>query len=326
MSDIYVVPGSGRKKQEVTLTPSSIPAGDNVIGRIKITDSGGSDIAAVEQASNWSGTGSVASLDPAVLGLTVSARNHQLWPATGLRPGIAGDGQYYGQLMNDIGDLVISLGSITSATGSIQIATGAGASTGGGVQRVAIATGGELATIITSVQLLDDVIFTDDAAFTPATSKIAMIGFQADETSTDSVDEGDAGAPRMTLDRKVIVTTQPHTAGGWDIKNCTSGDTFTALTNSAQAIKASAGQFGGYYFGNPNTSAVYINVYDVASGSVTVGTTTPKLNFWIPASSAANIEISNGIPFGTAISASATTTGGGNTAPSTALEVMFYYK
>jgi hypothetical protein len=70
---------------------------------------------------------------------------------------------------------------------------------------------------LTALQLIDDPVIQDDAAFTPATSKVMVAGFQADETATDSVDEGDAGAARMTLDRKVIVTPQPHTAGGLSI-------------------------------------------------------------------------------------------------------------
>lgn len=41
----------------------------------------------------------------------------------------------------------------------------------------------------------------DDAAFTPGTDRVLMIGAEADETSADSVDEGDAGALRMTLAR-----------------------------------------------------------------------------------------------------------------------------
>lgn len=47
-------------------------------------------------------------------------------------------------------------------------------------------------------------VVADDAAFTPGTSTgFTMFGF-ADETGTDSVDEGDVGAVRMTLDRKLI--------------------------------------------------------------------------------------------------------------------------
>lgn len=58
---------------------------------------------------------------------------------------------------------------------------------------------------LTALQLIDDVVFTDDAAYTPGTSKLVVIGAQADEDSTDSVDEGDAGALRMTLERKLRV-------------------------------------------------------------------------------------------------------------------------
>lgn len=43
----------------------------------------------------------------------------------------------------------------------------------------------------------------DDAAFTPATSKVLPIGFFADESTPDSVNEGDIGAARMTLDRHI---------------------------------------------------------------------------------------------------------------------------
>ena len=45
----------------------------------------------------------------------------------------------------------------------------------------------------------------DDAAFTPGTSRVLVIGAEADETAADSVDEGDAGALRMTLERALHV-------------------------------------------------------------------------------------------------------------------------
>lgn len=121
------------------------------------------------------------------------------------------------------------------------------------------------------------------------------------------------------------VDVAPRTTGGWSVGNFTSGDSFTALTNTAQVIKGSAGKFGGYYIYNPNSSATYVMVYDVAAASVTVGTTNPKLVFCIPATSGANLEILAGIPFATALSCSAATTGGGASAPATALEAMIWY-
>lgn len=58
--------------------------------------------------------------------------------------------------------------------------------------------------IQTSVELIDDAIKADDAAFTPATTKVMMAGFQVDETATDALDEGDAGAARIDASRRVL--------------------------------------------------------------------------------------------------------------------------
>lgn len=51
----------------------------------------------------------------------------------------------------------------------------------------------------------------DDAAFGVASTKVMPIGFLADEGSPDSVDEGDIGAARMTLDRKIHVVVEHET-------------------------------------------------------------------------------------------------------------------
>lgn len=58
---------------------------------------------------------------------------------------------------------------------------------------------------LTALQLIDDIIFTDDAAFTPATSKVAAVGATFDDTTPDSVDEGDIGALRMSARRELYV-------------------------------------------------------------------------------------------------------------------------
>lgn len=62
----------------------------------------------------------------------------------------------------------------------------------------------------------------------------------------------------------------------------------TALTNTAVAIKASAGSLMGWNFINVNTVAVYIKFYDVAAASVTVGTSSVKATIAVPAGSASN--------------------------------------
>lgn len=164
----------------------------------------------------------------------------------------------------------------------------------------------------------------DDAAFTPATSKIVMAGFEADETATDSVDEGDGGAARMTLDRKQIVTLQPHTAGGLTTFMASGSDGSSILVATKQTITASPGQLYGYYAYNPEAAVSFVHFYN--TDTVTVGTTNPLITIAIPAGSAANLAIPQGILFSTAISTAATTTAGGNTAPATGVSLVAWYK
>lgn len=158
---------------------------------------------------------------------------------------------------------------------------------------------------LTALQLIDNTIIVDDAAFTPATTSVNMAGFQADEGSTDSVDEGDAGAARMTLDRKVIVTPQPHTGGG--LTTARSLD----LDESEEEIKASAGQVYGWNITNFRTTTVYVKFYNATAANVTVGTTTPLFTLAIPGNASDDTMLSmmgtHGIVFDTAICWAATT-------------------
>lgn len=110
---------------------------------------------------------------------------------------------------------------------------------------------------------------TDDAAFIPATSYVVPIAFQADETATDSVDEGDAGCPRMTLDRKVIFTEYPHTTGG-----LTMSKTVSAASTNATSVKGSAGKVYSIQATNVNAAVRYLKLYNKATAPV-VGTDVP---------------------------------------------------
>lgn len=135
---------------------------------------------------------------------------------------------------------------------------------------------------LTALQLIDDPVIVDDAAFTPATSKVMMAGFQADETATDSVDEGDAGAARMTLDRKTIVTVQPHAAGGCSIYRSIDLDEGTL-----EIVKNTAGTLYGMWVTNTATTTRFIKFYDAASG--TAGTGTPVITIGIPGNSSDDV-------------------------------------
>lgn len=159
---------------------------------------------------------------------------------------------------------------------------------------------------LTALQKIDDPVVVDDAAFTPATSSVMMAGFEADDSSTDSVDEGDGGAARMTLDRKQIVTPQPHTTGGLTIFRSID------LDETEEEVKSTAGQVYGMWVTNTATSTRWLKFYNATAASVTVGTTTPVITVGIPGNSSDDISGltgngSMGIEFNTAITVAATT-------------------
>ena len=94
------------------------------------------------------------------------------------------------------------------------------------------------------------------------------------------------------------------------------------LTNTAVAVDASPGTVSMIHAANTGGSAAlcYLQLYDVAAASVTVGTTTPTITLAIAASTVLTLPLSTPIQFATAISAAATTTAGGSTACSPILQ------
>lgn len=180
---------------------------------------------------------------------------------------------------------------------------------------------------LTALQKIDDPVLVDDAGFTPATSSVSMSGFQADEASTDSVDEGDAGAARMTLDRKQIVVNQPHSAGGCSIFRSLDID------ETEEDVKTSAGTVYGWAITNTATSTRFIKFYNATAANTTVGSTTPVITFGIPGNTSddvgANMLGGVGINFDTAICVAATTGAADNDsgAPSTGdVLINVFYK
>jgi len=74
------------------------------------------------------------------------------------------------------------------------------------------------------------------------TPPAAITGFA---TSAKQLADGHSVAINAGTNQIGDVGIAPRTTGGWSVGNFTSGDTYTALTNGAQVIKASAGKFGG---------------------------------------------------------------------------------
>jgi hypothetical protein len=110
------------------------------------------------------------------------------------------------------------------------------------------------------------------------------------------------------------------TAGGWTPLK------LAALSNTAVAIKASAGQLGKVYCSNADaTHWAYFQVFNVASGSVTVGTTA-SVPYGIPPASSSGFTMGPvGDQYSTAISAAATSTATNGTAPTTAIDCTVSY-
>lgn len=165
-----------------------------------------------------------------------------------------------------------------------------------------------------------------DTATGATDTGVLLLATRDDDLTTITPADGDNAQMRVDADGALWVTTKPNPTEGASTINSTSSDGGTALTNTAQAIKASAGCLYGYFIYNPNATAQYVQFYNTASGSVTVGTTNPLFMLVIPATSGANMWLNEGALFTTAMSWAATSTAGGNGAPSTALEAVAWYK
>lgn len=100
---------------------------------------------------------------------------------------------------------------------------------------------------------------------------------------------------------------------------------YSGLSNTLMTMKASSGKFGGYYYDNPNSTKVYLQVF-LDKDSVVVGTTAPDGIYGIPANGAANIELRKGVGFTKRLQIVATTQPNGATAPTTPLPTTLYYQ
>ena len=179
--------------------------------------------------------------------------------------------------------------------------------------------------IATSVALIDDAIFADNAAFTLSSSKVNMAGAIRDDTlSTLSAVEGDAVPLRV--DSTGALHIAGAISGSVNIAPATSGGASLYSDNdideTAVAVKASAGQVYSFEVTNFDATPVWLHFYNIAQGSVTVGTTTPTYTYAVPTSGDGNgAGIShtfvNGIEFDTAITIAVTTTVGGSAGPGT---------
>ena len=109
--------------------------------------------------------------------------------------------------------------------------------------------------------------------------------------------------------------------------------TDTAMGNSADGVKSSSALLLFVTIDNTANAgaASYVKLYNLASGSVTVGTTAPDEVIYVPANVIVTREFfsgaSAGVTFGIGLSAACLTTGGtaGSTSPSSSVIVSIAY-
>lgn len=134
---------------------------------------------------------------------------------------------------------------------------------------------------------------------------IKMIGIRADALSAGGKATADGQwVPFLFDDRgRLWIVNEADTS------HYQSVGTLTAVKTAAGTIKTINCQ-------NVNAAAAYLQVFNLATGSVTLGTTTPTNQFIIPGNTAGSgfaIDLGDGYSYSTAISIAVTTTAGGST-------------
>lgn len=176
----------------------------------------------------------------------------------------------------------------------------------------------------------------DDSVFSVASDRVLAIGLLADETSADSVDEGDIGIPRMTITRFAKVSQGDLLSGEDQTNNLIAVvekplavstytpdlDTSTALEASS-VTKASAGVLYGFSASNTNAAGHWIQFFN--STTVPADTAVPVLEFAIGGEGTVSAEWPKGRFFSTGIAWCISSTNGAKTiAGATALADVNY--
>lgn len=184
---------------------------------------------------------------------------------------------------------------------------------------VEIAASQTLATVTSLTQMNGQAIAMGTGVRTAGTQRVTIATddvVPASQSGTWTVQPGNTANTTPWLVQNV-----PGTTGGLTkYRN-------TALSNTATAVKASAGGLYYIHVYNSNTTDCFLQIYDAAAGSVTVGTTTPDMTLCVPAGGVLDTPMDgSALGFSTAITIAATTTITGGTAPSTGFLVSMGYK
>jgi len=227
--------------------------------------------------------------------------------------------------------------STANSLGGSGLATGTGGGGGGGGGgTVAQGTGGASAWLVTGT----GGTFPVTGTFWQATQPVSVAsGAVASGAYAPGAFQAGAGADGWDTAEGTTTSTACPVSGTATVVGCLrsavnnpvtlgsasggiSTKTLAALTNTAIAVKAAAGQVYSAQCSNSDaTHWAYIQIFNVAAASVTMGTTAPTKFVGIPPASNAGFTFSLvGDQYSTAISAGAASTSTGGTAPTTAID------
>jgi hypothetical protein len=194
---------------------------------------------------------------------------------------------------------------------------------------------------LTALQLIDDAVAAeasalgkgvllqgDDGTDRKNVNVDATTGdVQVDVTNTVTVDATGQGDVPITLDGEAVaLAAGSNLVGDVGIGVRTSGGCSiyydADLDETAVAVKAGAGQVYAIHAFNTTAAPLFLQLFNIAQGSVTVGTTAPTMQYVIPGNADSDgagfvLAVPQGIAFGTAITAAASTDSEGNGAPGT---------
>jgi hypothetical protein len=193
-----VIPGDAANGLDVDVTRLIPGTGATALGKAVDAAAGATDTGVASLAVRDDSLTTLTPADGDYTHLRVSSVGRLWVDGSGVTQPVSDAG---GSLTMDSAQLPASIGQ-ANAAGSLSVVLASDVTL---PLPTGAATSARQDTQITALQLLDDVVFTDDAAFTPGTSKVSMVGAEFDDTTPDSVDEGDAGALRMSARRELYI-------------------------------------------------------------------------------------------------------------------------
>lgn len=203
---------------------------------------------------------------------------------------------------------------VNLAGGSTLVSAGAGIASG--ALRVVSASDDPA---VAALQIIDDVVAYQDAIAIGAQGGIAPLFIRDDSLTPITPAEGDLAMGRVDVNGAIWMQLAGGLAASVDSvaigARATGVGTDTArdidLDEAEFEIKATAGTLYGWYIVNQASTKRYVKLYNATAATVVVGTTTPVQTLVIPANgtdaAGSNFAIGQGMNFGTAICAAATT-------------------